>query len=48
MAVEIAAGQARVLSEALDYYLHKGAGSIPELYKLSNQETKRADEMVFK
>jgi len=42
------ANQSQLFSQALDYYLGDGSKYIPELYSLSKQNTKEADEKILK
>ncbi|TVY82279.1 Psi-producing oxygenase A [Lachnellula suecica] len=42
------ANQSQVFSQALDYYLGDGAKYIPELYELSRENTKEADDKIMR
>lgn len=47
-AMAMTANQSQVFTQALDYYLGDGQKYIPDLYKLSHQNTKQADEKILK
>ena len=42
------ANQSQLFSQALDYYLGEGQKYIPDLYELSKQNTKEADDKILK
>lgn len=42
------ANQSQVFSQALDYYLGEGVKYIPELHKLSKEDTKEADDKILR
>jgi len=46
--MSMTANQSQVFTQALDYYLGDGAKYIKDLYELSHQNTKEADEKILK
>jgi hypothetical protein len=42
------ANQSQIFSQAFDYYLGEGAKYIPDLYNLSKQNTKEADDKIMR
>jgi hypothetical protein len=47
-AAAMTANQSQIFSQSLDYYLGEGSKYIPDLYILSKQNTKEADEKILK
>ncbi|KAK2624026.1 hypothetical protein QTJ16_006660 [Diplocarpon rosae] len=47
-AASMTANQSQIFSQSLDYYLGDGVQYIPELYKLSKVNTKKADDMILR
>lgn len=45
-AAAMVANQAQLFSQVLDYYLGEGSQHLPELYRLSNQDTTKADDLL--
>jgi hypothetical protein len=47
-AMSMTANQAQIFICSLDYYLGDGSKYIEDLYKLSHQNTKEADDKILK
>lgn len=46
MAIEIATGQARMLSQAVDYHLGQGKSYVPELYRLAQEDSAESNDII--
>jgi len=47
-AAAMTANQSQIFTQSLDYYLGDGAQYIPELYRLSKENTKEAEDKILR